>query len=69
MPTIGGLEFFTRLKQIIPTIPPFYFCSGLNEFPLSEPYPSGILGFIKKPFPVSELLKNVETFLGVRASN
>lgn len=62
MPTEGGLEFLERLnKSSTLNLPPFLFCSGVSDVPFSEPYPSGVIGFMFKPFPIPDLLGKVES--------
>lgn len=61
MPVESGLEFFQRLRTQALSIPPFLFCSGVPEAPIKAPFPEGIVGFMQKPFPLSELFDKVAT--------
>lgn len=59
MPGMSGIELFWYLKNLMDKLPPFLFYSGLIEFPLKEPFPEGVLGFLQKPFVISALLKKL----------
>lgn len=62
MPGMDGLEFFKQTRAMGKTIP-FIFCSGLDESPLKDDCPEGVIAFLQKPFSMDDLTNTITKFL------
>ncbi|MDZ4788131.1 MAG: response regulator [Blastochloris sp.] len=60
MPRVNGLEAFTLMRQIDPTIP-IVMTSGYSEVTLAEKWPElGMNGFLRKPCDLQTLLLTIK---------
>ncbi len=62
MPGMDGFTFFKETRHLGLTLP-FIFCSGLDETPYKNDLPQGVVAFIQKPFPMSDLMDTITKFL------
>lgn len=62
MPGMDGLEFFQETRKKGLNIP-FIFCSGLDESPYKTDCPPGVVAFLQKPFPMTDLIDTITKFL------
>lgn len=60
LPEMDGIEFRKKMAGYV-KLPPFLFCSGMAMEPLEPPFPEGVLGFIAKPYLVSDLVSMMNT--------
>jgi len=63
MPGMNGAETYCELQKINPSVP-VLLSSGYTDYEINDCFPeSGILGFLQKPYDLSELVSTIRQHL------